>query len=309
MNPNNPPKPTILKDTRVAKGLTLEIVHEATKIPMDALRAIEEGYSVKMLTPFYYKGFVKIYAEFLGLSVDEVFGCYHLDKNITKTPPAIAPVEPKPVRRPITKAQPKTSVVEKPVKQGPNPTIEAIKKIFTPDNLLLLGRVIVVLVLCWGVFKIGGCAINAIKKWPKSAPKSQSAKKDEKKESKKSSPAVKDNDQSTNESKSASAKTTGGQSQERTINAASERDGVELAVRASRDGWVQVKADGQIVFQMTMKKGTMESWKAEDQIELTGKNINELEMEVNGKHVGALGSSERKAKRVIITKEGLTVKK
>ena len=33
----------ILKKARESQGLSLEIVHEATKIPMDALRAIEEG--------------------------------------------------------------------------------------------------------------------------------------------------------------------------------------------------------------------------------------------------------------------------
>ena len=35
---SNNDKPSILKSTREAKGLTLEIVHEATKIPMDALK-------------------------------------------------------------------------------------------------------------------------------------------------------------------------------------------------------------------------------------------------------------------------------
>jgi hypothetical protein len=83
---------------------------------------------------------------------------------------------------------------------------------------------------------------------------------------------------------------------------------VALALRASRDSWIQVKVDNKVVFQSTMKKGTMENWEANNTIELSGKNINELEMEVNGKHIGALGESHRKAKKVDITKEGLTVK-
>ena len=45
MDSNND-KSSILKTTRLARGLTLEIVHEATKIPMDALKAIEEGLSL-----------------------------------------------------------------------------------------------------------------------------------------------------------------------------------------------------------------------------------------------------------------------
>ena len=77
---SNSSKPSILKNTREAKGLTLEIVHEATKIPMDALRAIEEGYSVRILSPFYYRGFIKIYAEFLGLDVGEMYKQYGLDQ-------------------------------------------------------------------------------------------------------------------------------------------------------------------------------------------------------------------------------------
>src|SRR5207244_12226056 len=74
---------------------------------------------------------------------------------------------------------------------------------------------------------------------------------------------------------------------------------VSLAVRAVKDSSVQVKVDGKIVFQMKMKKGTMESWEAKDQIELSGKNINELDLEVNGDHIGSMGSSERGAKRVV----------
>ena len=71
---------SLLKNTREAKGLTLDIVHEATKIPLDALKAIEEGYSVRMLTPFYYRGFLKIYAEFLGLDPVEVLSRYEVQQ-------------------------------------------------------------------------------------------------------------------------------------------------------------------------------------------------------------------------------------
>jgi len=84
---------------------------------------------------------------------------------------------------------------------------------------------------------------------------------------------------------------------------------VSLAVRVPRNTWIRVKADDKVVFQDRMKKGTAESWDAKDRIELSGKNINELDLEVNGRHIGALGGTERGAKRVVITKEGLTVKK
>src|SRR5271154_3995125 len=86
-------KPSILKDTREAKGLTLEIVHEATKIPMDALKAIEEGYSVRILSPFYYRGFIKIYAEFLGLDLQETYKQYGLDQTSKAPAPMAVPAK------------------------------------------------------------------------------------------------------------------------------------------------------------------------------------------------------------------------
>src|SRR6267154_120419 len=97
MPPTDSNNISILKNTREAKGLTLEIVHEATKIPMDALRAIEEGYSVRILSPFYYRGFIKIYAEFLGLDVREMYTQYGLDQPPVK-PASSASVAAKPSR-------------------------------------------------------------------------------------------------------------------------------------------------------------------------------------------------------------------
>jgi hypothetical protein len=93
------------------------------------------------------------------------------------------------------------------------------------------------------------------------------------------------------------------------VQAQSENNKVEVAVRAIRDTWIQVKADGNVVFQMTLTKGSMESWIADNHIELSGRDIEQLDMEVNGKHIGSLGGGERKIKKVLITREGLTVKK
>src|ERR1700691_816555 len=125
---SNSEKPSILKTTRVAKGLTLEIVHEATKIPMDALRAIEEGYSVRILSPFYYRGFIKIYAEFLGLDVGEMYKQYGLDQ---------AP-------KPTTSAT--VSVKSNREVGGPNMFLEQVQEyinfIFKPKTLKLILKVI-----------------------------------------------------------------------------------------------------------------------------------------------------------------------
>lgn len=265
---------SILKDTREAKGLTLEIVHEATKIPLDALKAIEQGYSTRILTAFYFKGFIKIYAEFLGLNVEEVLKEYHLDKNAA---PKVLPVP--------AKKQPKVS--------RPHQVIEKSQHVMTGLNnrknkdafakVLMLIAAIAVLVLFFK-FIIPHIKLPKFKKEPKIQ----------------EVVVEKDNKDVTESREKLPFKL---------IRAESSSLKVGLSVRAVKDSWIQVKVDGKVVYAMTISKGTMENWTAYNQIELSGRNINELDLEVNGKHLGSLGSSERGAKKALITRQGLTVKK
>ncbi len=266
---SNSNKPSILKSTREAKGLTLEIVHEATKIPMDALRAIEEGYSSRILSPFYYRGFIKIYAEFLGLDVGEIYKQYGL--------------EPAP--------KPTTSVTISPVKAvrepgGPNVFLEQMQEcfafVFKPKTRKLILKVIGFLLVFLLFFKMAGCIASHMNKNVGASRRV----------------ARTDIGQvvSTNTRRVA-------------VRAQSENNKVEVAVRAIKSTWIQVKADGNVVFQMTLSKGSMESWSADNRIELSGRDIEQLDMEVNGKHIGSLGGGERRIKKVLITQEGLTVKK
>jgi len=286
------PHNSILKDTREAKGLTLEIVHEATKVPMDALKAIEQGYSVRILTPFYYRGFIKIYAEFLGLDVAQVFTAY----NITQPSRLAIPAMEK--RAPAKNALPRRAPVPKqPRLAVPNPALEKFqdlsKGIFTPRNSKLVLRIAGGLLILFFAVKIGGCVAGHIKAKPR-AKAIIVTKTKEKKQEAKNIPVVE----------------VAPAASEATIKASSPNSHkVHLVVRARKSNFIQVKSDGKVVFAATMQKGTMESWAARDQIELSGRSINELELEVNGKNLGSLGSRERHAKRVVITKDGLTVKK
>jgi len=258
---NNNDKPSILKSTREAKGLTLEIVHEATKIPMDALRAIEEGYSVRILSPFYYRGFIKIYAEFLSLDVEEMYKQYGLDP--APKPTSSATVSAKAIREPA----------------GPIVVLEQMQEwfafVFKPKTLKLILKVIGFLLLFFLFFKMAGCIASHMNKKEISS-KKQTIQKINHRQS---------------------------------VQAQSADNKVEVAVRASKDIWLLVKTDGRVVFETTLSKGSMESWSADNRIELSGRDIELLDMEVNGKHIGPLGGGERKIKKVLITQEGLTVKK
>lgn len=65
-----------LYDERLRKGLTIEEVEKATKIRASFLTAIEKAEYVK-LPPFAYsQGFVKNYADFLGLPSKEILALF-----------------------------------------------------------------------------------------------------------------------------------------------------------------------------------------------------------------------------------------
>lgn len=249
---------SLLKETREAKGLTLEIVHEATKIPLDALKAIEQGYSVRSLTPFYLRGFIKIYAEFLGLDPQEMLKAYGL--NVPKAAGGASLKESRTVKQSFAAEQ----------------CQEFLAAMWTAKNRKFLLRLLSAIIGLFVLVKCIGCVSGHFKREKSRAlvPSAQPV--------------------------SATVETAKGDFTGRKVS---------LAVRAIKNSWIQVRVDGKVVFEMTMKKGTMESWTGKEQIEISGKNIATMDMEVNGKHIGALGSSERGAKTVIITKGGLTVKK
>ncbi|MFJ7638521.1 RodZ domain-containing protein [Peribacillus sp. NPDC097225] len=62
-----------LKETREAKGLTLDNLQELTKIQKRYLVGIEEGNYSMMPGKFYVRAFIKQYCEAVGLDPDEIF--------------------------------------------------------------------------------------------------------------------------------------------------------------------------------------------------------------------------------------------
>jgi hypothetical protein len=59
--------PQLLKETRTARALTLEMVHRRTKIPVGALCALEENDPSYFSAPVYMHGFLEQYCEYLEL--------------------------------------------------------------------------------------------------------------------------------------------------------------------------------------------------------------------------------------------------
>lgn len=65
-----------LKETRLQKGLSIDQVSQGTKIRPKFITAIEKGEYDSLPSPAYAQGFVRNYAEFLGLSTNEVLALF-----------------------------------------------------------------------------------------------------------------------------------------------------------------------------------------------------------------------------------------
>ena len=308
-------KGAILKKARQDKGITLEIVHEHTKIPLDALRALEEGYTIRTLSPFYQKGFLKIYAQYLECDLKEILADFKPKETISSSSSILS----------SSKVLPK-----KPIKLQPEFSInERFQEIFTRKRVMVAGKILGSILVIFFAFKAIGFVVNKIStRTPRKAvvkEKTQSKSKSKKEKPSKdiaweSSPAaatqelpetlaepVAQPDHSTQPVPPETAPAVVVASP--TEAAAESVKNVSLSVRPKKNSWLQVKSDGTIVFEAILKKGVSETWTADHDIELVGKNISELEFEVNGKMVGVLSRDERRAKKVFVTKNGLSVKK
>lgn len=62
----------MFKERRTERNLSLKEIETATSIRMNYLRAIEEGELFNLIAPVYAQGFIKQYAQFLGLDGNRI---------------------------------------------------------------------------------------------------------------------------------------------------------------------------------------------------------------------------------------------
>jgi cytoskeletal protein RodZ len=278
----------LLKEIRTDKGFSLGTVHEATKIPLDVLRAIEEGYTVRTLSSFYLKGFMKMYAKYLGVDIRQI----------------VVPETKEQKSEPAAPSLPLKNQPELP---------EDWERLLNSESLRVAMNVGLALFVLFLIFRMSSCVhgkikardagkpavidISVVKETEKSKPNSREAGVPQ------PQAALKDPKPAVSVVPSAQGKLS---SPAPAAVQPTEKE-VHLTVKAQASGWLQVKVDGNLVFRSSLATGAVESWQADKEIELSGKGIYSLEYELNGKVLGPLGRTDRSARRVIFTKNGLEV--
>lgn len=272
-----------LKKIRLEKGLTLEDAQKKTKIHLNILKAIE-GDSLTNLSPIYLKGFIKIYCKFLGLEPKS----YIADYQETQTQPLKIS---------------KTKVIwDRPEKSGAFIKSAMVKLTSLRSSKkvrALLILVLTIILLSLGLFNLGKTIsfkrkAHLAQKSPLSLPEKKVSKKQE---HPKKLPAV---------SKQVKPAVQG------TVMSSAKKElatGIRLGIRARENCWVSLKVDSKVVFQRVLEKGRFESWQAKEKIELSLGNAGAVELEVNDQLFSNLGKKGQALKNILITKEGLNIKR
>lgn len=260
-----------LKKIRLEKGVSLEEVHKKTKIHLNVLRAIEED-SLINFNPVYIRGFLKIYCQFLGLNPRDYVADY-------KEPSYTVKLAGGKEKRSFSLSNQKSS------------GISFLKRVRLEKNKILWAAAVIIFVfLLFNLGKFISSRRFSARQRPRVAVvKTVKAEKISESSAKAKSKAEVNTIRSENSLK------------------ADAYPIVRLGIRARENCWIQLKADGRVIFEGILMKGRSESWHAKNKIELTVGNAGAVELEVNGKPIPSLGKRGQKIKGIIISKEGLSI--
>jgi hypothetical protein len=269
----------LLRSTREAKGIAIDEVSNRTKIRVKIIETIEQGDFKSAGAPAYVKGFVKIYADYLGLDTKGILKQYaHLFEDVDK--PFLM----------VGKDDEKIS----PAAQAPN-------IFFHPKNLLaiiiLAGGIAAVVVVGVVVVRmiIRGAAGKAVprKETIAASPKARPAMKTPGRVSRAgNAPAGRLPAGSRVEARGDRLKTPaqfGLASIDKGITPEDEE--LVLIVEVIEPVWLRIKSDDQLIFEDTLKKGEKESWKAQKVFQVKIGNAGGVKFTLNNVSLGVQGAS------------------
>lgn len=309
-----------LKNLRSEGRVTLHEVSRETKIPVKYLEKIEEGQYHLLPPDVYVKGFLRAYAEFLGVSPKKIIDLYEREKDIRSNmggadEKKVLPKSKKPPRFVMTPRAIIAAVVTLVVLGGFFYLYSQIGRFATVPRLVITspaGNESVsgnsvsvsgftdedaklsingqpVSVSDRGEFKenvllqegINTITVSSINRFNKAASKTLNIKSDYQ------TPQVADAGEE--------GKVIGEQD--------SKKSGVSVLVRADDSSpiWLSVEADGNLVYSGTVLAGAMQNFDGEKEVRITSGKANRTFVKVNGKSEKVLADSPGIVRDVVFT--------
>ena len=257
-----------LKIAREKRGLTLDQAQKQTHIHSTVLAALEEGRCDELLTSTYVKSFLKKYTGYLGLDTKEILDEYRK-------------IHPEPV----IYSAPRTAEEEK--------TVDSLRYLYIVKPLaILLGATIL-------IFVLGNAVANYLRKHKAASPVAVAT------------PAIsKTNNETKTNLAQSSKKNSAGISAQNDVMLFKEpipkSSPISLTMKVKQQVLVQFKKDGAILYKRFLSKGSTETLKADDVINIYIAKAEAVEISVNSKRLkidmkGAIKDLE-------ITRKGVRIK-
>jgi cytoskeletal protein RodZ len=244
-----------LRETREGKRLSLEQVEEATRIRRRFLQALEEGTHAALPTPMHVRGFVRNYAQYLGLDVTEVLALYDSETREEEEPPEPGLFHPADIT-------------------------------LSPTTWLRLDQVFAVLIVV-AIILVGGWAARKylLPGWSFTLPWLAAPRPTSVAEAGSSPQAIPSPTTAPTNTPSPTLTI----SPTPTIGPTLVATEVTLQVNIVDRAWLLVEVDGVKVHEGIMEVGTTESWQGRHSIYLRCGNAGGVEATVNGESLGNLG--------------------
>jgi cytoskeletal protein RodZ len=253
-----------LRDVRESRGLSLEEAARVTRIGKNYLLAIEGEMFDKLPNPAYIKGFLRVYAGYLGLSGDEIVGLY--DRSLAPPPSRISP------------------------NAGKNETTQGRRVNAVGPGRWLVPFFLLIAVVTVSYIVVGGKEDKAHKSPTRLAQDQVAA-----------FPAPVQPRRST--ARKAGPEITMAESPKNVVAPASNEQpsGIILKLKVNQDCWLNITIDSTLSQQYDLKAGDLIEWKGEKVFVLDLGNAGGVEGELNGKPLKPFGEPGKNAHVVLKT--------
>jgi cytoskeletal protein RodZ len=242
-----------LRDEREHKGLTLKDIETVTNIRSLYLQAIEESNYSVLPGEAYVKGFIRNYANALGLNGSEYVELYRKSQQPIEAAPTMA------VDENIAQVQEAPSV---------SPSVSTRRRQRSRKaEIIWLGVLLLVVVLGGGSWWYWSAAQDEPQ--PQTQLQTQTQQQQQ--------PASSGSAQQQPPAQVAPVKPAG--------------KPVVIAVRFVNQSWIQVIADGKQIYEGIPQTGESMTWQAEQQITMKVGNAGAVELTHNGQSIGKLGGN------------------
>ena len=270
---------TRLSEEREKQSISLEEIAAKTYIPLRLLTAIEKGNMKALPEPVFIQGFIRRYADAIGL--DGMAISKEFPVNLSPLPEPVVPEPPTipaPVVEPPIIPKPEPTIAAKPepkIEQPIDRSIEVPKAVtseFQPSTFGESKRSLLPLIGIGAALALGLIAIIA-----SSMNRPQSAN-----QTTQSNIAPAPNSPPPANSPAVSPSPAASPSSDSPV-------GVKINV--TEDSWVLVLVDGEQAFEGTLPKGTQRTWRGKKQVEISSGNAGGVAVSYNNAPFKPMGTA------------------